>query len=145
MPRKIAPIVSLASIALVCSMIGHGARAADQAAIQAATQAADGWLALVDGGKFDESWEQASGLFKDHVTKEQWDREVAAVRKPLGRLVSRKPKLAKYETSMPGGPDGQYVVIQYDSSFADKKSAAETVTPMLEKDGHWRVSGYYIK
>jgi len=37
------------------------------------------------------------------------------------------------------------VVIRYDASFANKKSAIETVTPMLDKDGQWRVSGYFIK
>ncbi|MDL1980609.1 MAG: DUF4019 domain-containing protein [Deltaproteobacteria bacterium] len=26
-----------------------------------------------------------------------------------------------------------------------KKSAIETVTPMMEKDGQWRVSGYFIR
>jgi len=43
------------------------------------------------------------------------------------------------------GPDGDYVIIQFDTSFENKKSAIETVTPMLDKDGVWRVSGYYIK
>jgi hypothetical protein len=36
-------------------------------------------------------------------------------------------------------------VIHYQSSFEHKKSATETVTPMLDNDGQWRVSGYYIK
>jgi hypothetical protein len=36
------------------------------------------------------------------------------------------------------------VVIQYDTSFANKKSAVETVTPLLDSDGQWRVSGYFI-
>ncbi|MGB5422961.1 MAG: DUF4019 domain-containing protein [Desulfobacterales bacterium] len=27
----------------------------------------------------------------------------------------------------------------------NKASAVETITPMLDKDGQWRVSGYYIK
>ena len=44
-----------------------------------------------------------------------------------------------------GAPDGEYVVIQFSASFAHKKSALETITPMLEKDGKWRVSGYYMK
>ncbi len=48
-------------------------------------------------------------------------------------------------TSLPGAPDGQYVVIQYESSFEHKKSAIETVTPSQGADGHWRVSGYFIK
>jgi len=45
----------------------------------------------------------------------------------------------------PGAPDGEYVVIQYDSSFENKTEAVETVTPMLDPDGVWRVSGYYIR
>jgi hypothetical protein len=35
--------------------------------------------------------------------------------------------------------------MEYDTSFANKKSATETVTPMLDNDGQWRVSGYFIK
>jgi hypothetical protein len=68
-----------------------------------------------------------------------------SARKPLGALVSRKLKSAQYATSLPGAPDGQYVVIQYDTVFQNKSAAVETVTPMLDKDGHWRVSGYYIR
>ena len=63
----------------------------------------------------------------------------------MGKLLSRKLKSATYKTTMPGAPDGEYVVIQYDSSFEHKQAAVETVTPMLGKDGKWRVSGYYIK
>jgi hypothetical protein len=46
---------------------------------------------------------------------------------------------------MPGAPDGEYYVIQYDTSFEKKKSAVETITPMVDKEGKWRVSGYYIR
>ena len=66
-------------------------------------------------------------------------------RKPLGSLVSRKLKTAQPTTHLPGAPAGQYVVLQFDTSFAEKKAAIETVTVGLEKDGVWRASGYYIK
>ena len=36
-------------------------------------------------------------------------------------------------------------VIKYDTSFEHKEPATEMITPMLEKDGKWRVSGYYIR
>jgi hypothetical protein len=68
-----------------------------------------------------------------------------AVRKPLGKLVTRKVKTKTYRTSLPGAPDGEYVVIEFETSFENKKWAVETVTPMMDKDGKWRVSGYYIK
>jgi hypothetical protein len=46
---------------------------------------------------------------------------------------------------LPGAPDGEYVVIQFEASFEKKKAAVETVTPMVDEDGEWRVSGYYLK
>jgi len=46
---------------------------------------------------------------------------------------------------VPGAPDGEYVVLRFETSFENKAKAIETVTPMREKDGTWRVSGYYIK
>ena len=75
----------------------------------------------------------------------QFDPMVAAARKPLGKLVSRDLKSARYAASLPGAPDGEYVVIQFATSFENKKSAIETITPMRGADGKWRVSGYYIK
>ena len=65
---------------------------------------------------------------------------------PHGSLIPRNNcKSQIYATSLPGAPDGEYVVIQYKTSFVNKKDAIETITPMLDKDGKWRVSGYYIK
>lgn len=63
----------------------------------------------------------------------------------MGKVVSRRLKTAHYATSLPGAPDGKYVVLKYASSFQNKNSAVETVTPMLDSDGGARVSGYYIK
>jgi hypothetical protein len=50
-----------------------------------------------------------------------------------------------YKTSLPGAPDGEYVVIAYETSFDKKQAATETITPMKDADGRWRVSGYFIK
>jgi Protein of unknown function (DUF4019) len=110
-----------------------------------AVNSAEKWLGIVDTGKYAESWKEAAEFFRNAVKQEQWEQSLQAVRTPLGRLVSRKIKIITYRTSLPGAPDGEYVVIQFESSFEKKKSAIETVTPMLEKDGKWRVSGYYIK
>jgi len=112
---------------------------------EAAQAAASDWLALVDSGKYAESWQEAAQLFKGAVTKEKWQSMLHGTREPLGKLSSRKLKSATYTETLPGAPDGEYVVIQYDTSFEHKQSAVETVTPMLDKGGKWRVSGYFIK
>ena len=118
---------------------------AQQKPEQLAQQSSDAWLALVDSGKYADSWQEASQLFKAAVTKEQWQNALRQTRDPLGKMLSRKLKSATYKTTLPGAPDGEYVVIQYESSFEHKQSAVETITPMLDKDGKWRVSGYFIK
>jgi Protein of unknown function (DUF4019) len=118
---------------------------AQQKAEQLAQQSSDAWLALIDSGKYADSWQEASQFFKAHVTKEQWQSALRGSRDPLGKMLSRKLKSATYTKTLPGVPDGEYVVIQYESSFEHKQSAVETVTPMLDKDGKWRISGYFIK
>jgi Protein of unknown function (DUF4019) len=112
---------------------------------EAAIASADKWLKMVDEGKFIESWKESSVYFRQAIKAEQWQQTLAAVRTPLGNLISRKVKRATYTTSLPGAPDGEYVVLVYIASFANKKSGIETVTPQMDKDGLWRVSGYYIK
>jgi hypothetical protein len=112
---------------------------------EAAVAAAEKWLGLVDAGNYKDSWKEASSLFKGSVKEDQWAQAMDSGRKPFGKLISRKVSKTTYMTSLPGAPDGQYVVIQFDTSFENKKAAIETVTPMMDKDGQWRVSGYYIK
>jgi Protein of unknown function (DUF4019) len=111
----------------------------------AAVVSAEKWLDMVDRGKYAESWKDAAELFRNAMSQEQWEQSLRAVRKPLGKVVTRKVKTMTYKTSLSGAPDGEYVVIEFTSSFEKKKSAIETVTPMMDKDGKWRVSGYYIK
>lgn len=139
--------ILIGSIVMTAILCFGGVRTvlADQAAVEQATKAADAWLKLVDAGDYAASYKQTSSLFQEQVSEAKWAQKLSAARKPLGPLVSRRIKVAQYETTLPGAPDGQYVVILYDTSFAHKKSAIETVTPMLDKDGKWHVAGYYIR
>ena len=118
---------------------------ANEVAEKAAVTASGAWLSLVDEGNYAESWNQTSALFKAAVTKDRWEQSLKAARDPLGKLMVRKLKSKQYTKTLPGAPDGEYVVIQYETTFEKKQSAIETITPMLDKDGKWRVSGYYIK
>ena len=117
----------------------------NQDKIKAAEASAEAWLRFVDSGDYSQSWKDASSSFKAAVTEQEWEQKLRAARGPLGALFSRQLKSAEYATQLPGAPDGEYVVIRYDCSFANKKTAIETVVPALEKDGVWRVSGYFIK
>lgn len=139
--RRSLPAVALWTlVALVPASL-----AADGAAEEAATSAARTWLAQVDAGEYGASWDNAAPIFQGAVPREKWGETLKAVREPLGALVSRTLKSATYTETLPGAPDGEYVVLQFDTSFENKQSAVETVTPAKAPDGAWRVSGYYIR
>lgn len=139
----IGKIASLLAIGLILS--GVTAVASDLEKEGAALSAAEKWLSIVDERQYGKSWKEAAQLFRSAIQPQQWQQSVQAVREPLGKLISREVKSKTYKISLPGAPDGEYVVIQFDTSFEHKKKAVETVTPMMDKDGLWRVSGYYIK
>ena len=132
-------------LVLSLSLLGSLAEAQNNEKEKTAIAAAKQWLSLVDAGKYDQSWKEAAKYFKNVVSQDNWRQSLQAVRNPLGKLISRKVKTQVYKTTLPGAPDGEYVVIQFETSFKNKKAAVETVTPMMDKDGVWRVSGYYIK
>ena len=109
-----------------------------------ATKAALTWLAIVDAGHYGQSWESTAEVFRAGVTKPQWEALVASVRGKVGGVQLRKVTSVQFVRDLPKAPPGEYVVIQYATRF-DNGQFNETVTPMREKDGSWKVAGYYIK
>jgi hypothetical protein len=135
----------LAGIVLFCLILVSVALGADTMQKKEALAAAENWLSMIDKGDYAESWEEAAEYFKTVVMEEEWVQSMGKVRKPLGKVVSRKVQSLIQKTSLPYAPEGNYVVIQFETSFENNKSGIEIVTPQLEKDGKWRVSGYHIK
>ncbi|MGA2552492.1 MAG: DUF4019 domain-containing protein [Burkholderiaceae bacterium] len=128
---------------LVASSAG-GAESEDRS-VQVAVPAAQAWLEIVDAAQYPKSWEAASQIFKQALSEDTWSQKVTAARQPLGNLVTRKLSTALFTHNPPGAPEGDYVIIQYESAFANNSHVVETVTPMRDPDGQWRVSGYFIR
>jgi hypothetical protein len=131
--------------ALLLGLLWAGSSRAADKPEDAAQAAAESWLKLVDAGDYGASWEQAAKLFKGSVTKAHWQEAISGARAPLGRVVSRKLKSREVTDKLPGAPDGKYVVVMFDTVFEKKSAAVETVTPMMDADGTWHVSGYFIR
>ncbi len=131
-------------LSLSC-LLSTGLAKADSAAVKVATEATLAWMSRLDTNQYDPTWSTAATLFKNAVSLSQWTQSISAVRGPLGKTLDRQLQSAEFKTSLPGAPDGQYVVIQFRTRFEHKKDAIETVVPMLDKDGQWRVSGYFIR
>ncbi len=112
---------------------------------EAAKQSAQSWLALVDAANYGQSWQEAATFFKSKVSKAGWEQALQQARAPLGSAGSRTLLGALYQTDLPNAPKGEYVILQYKTEFAGRGPVIETITPMLDKDGKWRVSGYFVK
>jgi len=141
---KIVTMKRLALATLFSFLLLHQAVAADSRTA-AAIMAAEDFLLLLDTGQYAQSWDTAASFFQSQIPKERWVQQISALRPAFGKITNRLILDARHMTQLPGAPDGEYVVIQYESSFENKLQATETITPMLDNDGKWKVSGYYIQ
>jgi hypothetical protein len=141
--------MSLRTLTLVCALAllaGAPSRGdADEEAVAQARASAKEWLALLDAQDYDGTWVAAGELLKAAVRQDQWSAKLSVTLGPLGKVSSRAVRSTDYSTTMPGAPDGEYVVVKFDTSFAGKQTAMETVVLRKAPDGSWRVSGYFIK
>lgn len=108
------------------------------------TDAAYSWLEVIDAGQYKESWVLTSSLFQDRLSSSRWVQALNQARAPLGNLESREIETSTQANSLPGAPDGQYVVITFSSTFVNKESSTETLT-LVHEGGVWRPVGYFIK
>jgi hypothetical protein len=133
-------------VALMVAVMGGAAgRASAQEATDAAQQAANDWLALVDQGRYNESYDQASQSFKVAVGREEWSAKAGAARRQAGKLLSRKLSRATETRNPPNAARGDYVFVVFNTSFTNLQSAIETVVTIRDKDGKWRVINYMIR
>lgn len=115
-----------------------------KAAIDEAGQAARQWLALFDANKLDACWNALAPAVKDQVSKDNFNASLAAVREQYGPAKARRASKVTFTHKLPGAPDGDYVVLQYETDFSGNAHAVETVVPMRTADG-WKVSGYFVR
>lgn len=137
-------ILSLA--VLLALAAGNASFAANQPRPEVVARAvSEHWLALVDDAKSEESYLDLSPTFRKEVGKRKWRHTITSLRKPLGKLASRKFKNAVYTKELPGAPDGEHVVVSFDTTFANRRAATETVIAILDADLVWRVTSYTVK
>lgn len=97
------------------------------------------WLALVDAGRWDDSYRATAQSFRSLNTVGVWTSVSEQVRVPLGPMVSRADLSQEW---VPAPPHG-YEMVKFRTSFANRPNVTETLTLVREGQA-WRVSGYTI-
>jgi hypothetical protein len=85
-----------------------------------AMAAAYQWLALVDGGRGRDAYGAAAESFRKGVEQLKWEVSVDTLRDTLGGVVARKLRSAHYSRTLPGAPEGEYVVFTFDNALREE-------------------------
>lgn len=94
------------------------------------------WLVLVDDKNYAQSWSEAGAAFKTKQKTDGWAVDAGNRRTPLGAVASRGLKSIDVSRT-------NTAVIRYDTVFARKAAAVETVTLNFENGG-WAVVDYSV-
>jgi hypothetical protein len=100
------------------------------------------WLAIVDDQKYEESWNEASSMFRNRVTQNQWIAVLKRSREPLGALVSRNLSRINFSKSLPGANQGDYAIIHFTTSFTGKRTTEQLT--LVKEEGRWQMVAYSI-
>ncbi|GAB6081898.1 hypothetical protein JCM30471_08120 [Desulfuromonas carbonis] len=108
----------------------------------AALESATAFLALLDQGDIAAAFDATSSFHRSFQQRERWVASIATQRSFYGPLVNRVASKAVSKNSYPKNPDGVYLVIVFQSSFAHKRQTTEIVAVTADANGFWRVSDY---
>ena len=101
------------------------------------------WLSLIDDQNYADAYKQMGAAARSKVSEQDFGAKIGGARTPLGAMSSRTLKDVKLTKTLPAMRDGQYAVVRYDSAFAHKAAAVESVT-LASENGAWSVIGYFI-
>jgi hypothetical protein len=128
------------------SLTGFGRRLqTDRRTATEATAVARSWLELIDAGQRLVSWHAAAPALQAAIGAEDWDAALRSARVPLGRCRSRRLLRRDLVEAFPGVPPGAYAVVHFESAFAEKPRAVETVTVRRGIDERWHAVAYFIR
>jgi hypothetical protein len=134
-------LVAIAALAFVAIFVLTRAKSPGQVA-------AESWLALVDSGHYDQSWDHTSEYFKSRVARADWIDNLGRDRR-IGRARSRRLMSAQYIPCPAEFPFGHCMRIRYHVSYekllsGEKLPSGIETVGVLKENGQWRVSGYFL-
>jgi hypothetical protein len=88
---------------------------------------ARGFLQLLDQGLQDESWQTMSVAFRSLNERVHWNTRQQVIRTSYGPLESRDLKHISYRKTFSLSPDGEYIIVQFRSSYQNKAETIETL------------------
>jgi hypothetical protein len=106
-----------------------------------AEAAARGFLALIDAGQYDKTWEQAGSALKASSSRFMWTGALKAT-SLLGHPDARRLEGFGFTSRVdPAAPVGEYVLVQFKTRSGNTTLTEKVV--MQKEQGTWRIVGYF--
>jgi hypothetical protein len=99
------------------------------------------WVAEIDAGQYEDSYNSGSQALHDQVPENRWVLILNSLRTHWGPVVTRKEVSHVYKSNGYEGAEGEFMVITYDTTFAKLDAVTEVVVLKWE-DGKWLGAGY---
>jgi hypothetical protein len=135
-------IIIACALVFITPVVNADENHEDRANARAAAQM---WLETVDHKHYSESWKDTSTYFKGRMDRAAWEKQLTSLRQTAGRLKSRVLTSEEIQVGVPEDHKLEYYLLKFSSSYEHKETATETVTMMQDKDGYWRLAGYFLK
>jgi TonB family protein len=111
---------------------------------QAAREAAESWLRLLEAGRCSDSWAQAASVLKERYTEESWKKRLGVTGQAGCLCPIKFRELVSIESvkSLPRNHEREGVLLSYKASFDYNVSALQKLELVLDEDRVWRVANY---
>lgn len=119
--------------------------ASDSDILEKVERNARSWLELVDNNEYTESWRTSSVELREKISEPDWINSITATRKPFGSVDNRYIATAGQTDSLSGLPNGEYIVLQFYTTFTNKGLVMETIALAKQQNGDWLVAEYTVK
>lgn len=110
----------------------------------AALTSAERFTAAVDREDYQAAYSIASPILRLKNKQEQWVDEVGQSFQLLGKAKERELMVVRSRDSYPGLPDGNYLIVSYQTETEYKAKAVEVLL-LKEQDESWQVCRYTIR
>ena len=103
----------------------------------------DGWIKLVDAGKYKEAYDQTGMMIRMAITSESWEKSLSATAEKQGGVTARELMARKRVENLPNAPKGIYYVVQ--NKIVTKKDGnfVEVIIVRLEDNNQFKVAGFF--
>ena len=108
-------------------------------------EGADNYLELLDQGRYAEAWQAMSPIYRAIEPQAQWHNRQQAIRDAYGALEFRDLVRVEFRDHYTLSPDGQYIIVQFKTSFQNKTATRETVVIDCSTSTECSIREYIIR